>query len=82
MAVAEPADRAQVAGRMGQHPGRALHERLEHDRRDLLLAQGEQAGDVVDVAGLRPVGLEEERLEGRVEEGIPPTETEPIVSPW
>ena len=71
MAVAEPADRAQIAGRMGQHPGRALHERLEHDRGHLLLAQGEQAGNVVDVAGLGAVRLEEERLEGPVEERHP-----------
>ena len=70
--VAETPNRAEIPGRVGEHPCRSLDERLEHDRGDLLLAHREQPGDVVDVAGLGAVGVEEERAEGGVEEGHSP----------
>ncbi len=71
VAVAEPPDGAQVPRWMSEHSRRPLDERLEDHRRDLLLVHGEQAGDVVDVTRLRPMGIEEQRPEGGVEERHP-----------
>jgi hypothetical protein len=71
MAVAEPAHGPEVAGRVGDHPGGALDERLEDNGGDLLLAHGQQPRHRIDVAGRRVVGLEEQRAEGRVEERHP-----------
>ena len=68
MAVAELAHRAQVAGRLDEDPGRALDQRLDDHRRDLLAVGGEDALEVGGVAGLGRVGLEQQRPVGGVEE--------------
>ena len=68
MAVAELADRAQVAGRLDEDPGRALDQRLDDHRRDFLAVGGEDALEVGGVAGLGGVGLEQQRPVGGVEE--------------
>ena len=71
MAVAELAHRAQVAGRVDEHAGGALDQRLDDDRRDLLAVGGEHALEVGGVAGLGGVGLEQQRPVGGVEEVDP-----------
>ena len=57
VAVAELAHRAQVARRVDDHPGGALHQRLDDHRGDLLLVHGEDARQVGRVAGLGACGL-------------------------
>ncbi len=52
VAVAELAHRAQVAGRVDEDARRALDQRLDDHRRDLLLVGGEDARQVGGVAGL------------------------------
>jgi hypothetical protein len=67
-AVAELACLAQEAGRVDEHPGGALDERLDDQRRDLFLVAGEHPLQVGGVAGLDRVSGEEQRPVGRVEE--------------
>ena len=67
--VAELADRAQVAGRLDQDPGRALDQRLDDHRRDLVAVGGEQRARASAASPARDgVGLEQQRPVGGVEE--------------
>ena len=45
------ADAAQIAGRMHDHPGRRLHERLDHHGGDLVVLGGEQLFQLAQVMG-------------------------------
>ena len=69
--VAQLAQRAQVAVRVHDHPRRALHQRLDDDRRDALAVRLEQPAHVGGVARLGVVGLEQQLAERRVEEVDP-----------
>ncbi len=81
--VAQLAHRAQVAVGVDQHPGRALHERLDDHRGDPVAVLREQR------ARMSPASpgsaCQVSNSSGRYSEwksSIPPTDTEPIVSPW
>ena len=71
VAVAKLAHPAQVPGRLDPDPGGALHERLDDHRRDLLGVEVEHALELVGVAGLDVVSLEQEGGVGGVEEVDP-----------
>ena len=62
------AHRAQVARRLQQHAGRALHERLDHDRRDLVAVLGQHALERRGVTGRHAVRVEQQRPVERVEQ--------------
>ncbi len=66
--VAQFAHHPQVAGRVGDHPGRALNQWLDDHRGDLISSGREDARHVGGVARLGLVGLEQQRPVGRVEE--------------
>ena len=64
-------------------PGGALHQRLDHDRRDLV---GPSRSATLSSAAASPAGTRcASNSSGRYIEwnrSIPPTDTEPTVSPW
>jgi hypothetical protein len=68
VAPAQLAHRPQVARRVHDHPGRALHERLHDDRGDPVAVLFEDARHVGRVAGLGHVRVEQQRAKERVEE--------------
>ncbi len=80
--VAQLAHPPQVTGRLHQHPGRALHERLDDHRRDLAAVLGQQRLELL-WSPARAASVS--NSSGRYSEwkrSIPPTDTDPIVSPW
>ena len=66
--VAQFADSAQVAVRLHEHAGGALHERLDDHRGDRLAVFGEQALEVLGVARAGGDGVEQQRPVDGVEQ--------------
>ncbi len=66
--VAQRAHVAQVAVRVREDARRALHERLDDDRRDATGVLAQQRGHRLHVAGLGLPGIEQQRAEARMEE--------------
>jgi len=53
--IAEAAHLAQVSARRKPYAGRTLHERLDHDRGDLVVSLGERSRERLRVAHGHPV---------------------------
>ena len=68
MGVAQAPHGAQVARRLQQHPGGALHQRLDHDRGDLVRVLREHLVERGHVARGHAVRVEQQRPVHRVEE--------------
>ena len=69
--VAQPAHRPQVARRLEEHARRTLHQRLHHDRGDLVLVLCQHLLQRGRVAGGHAVRIEQQRPVHRVEQVDP-----------